>query len=536
MKLPALPMPPGRAAWSALLYFNVYRLLVVLLFVSLSWIGQLPEPLGLYDRRLFSLAAHAWLVFSLAALALGRLRMPPYLVQVVALVFADIVLITLLMYASDGLGSGFGMLLVIVVAGGALLLPGRFGILFASLATLAVLGHEVYTQLHRFFPAPNYTHAGFLGITFFGTAIIGNVLASRVRESEALAEQRGLDLQNLARLNEHIVQHLDAGILVLDQEQRISVVNESARFLLSAGAFVAGKPLAQVCAPLAAALDEWQHGRSGRTAVLNLGAANSEVQASFRRISVEQQADVAIFLEDVAVLRQRAQQLKLASLGRLTASIAHEVRNPLGAISHAAQLLSESDSLQQGDQRLISIIEEQSRRVSNIVESIMSVSRGSRTRPEQVDVQDWLREFRDEFSTRHQLPAAAFELAVDDAELRVLMDPDQLHRVLWNLCENGLRYSRSEPRLRLRCGVRTDTEQVYIDVADSGSGVAREIQDQLFEPFVTTEPRGTGLGLYISREICEANQAELRLHASSANGACFRISFVAAERAGAALN
>ncbi|MFT5350303.1 MAG: two-component system sensor histidine kinase PilS (NtrC family), partial [Gammaproteobacteria bacterium] len=183
-------------SWEALTYFNFYRFLVSFLFVSLYWVGQLPEPLGEYDSRIFGIAAHVYLLVSMSAQLFVRLKVPAYVMQVAANVFLDIIIITTMMYASAGLNSGFGMLLVIAVAGGSLLSTKKMGFLYASVTTIAVLGHEGYMQLQHFGVSPNYTHAGFLGITFFATAAISHALAKRVEVSEALAEERAIDLEN----------------------------------------------------------------------------------------------------------------------------------------------------------------------------------------------------------------------------------------------------------------------------------------------------------------------------------------------------
>ncbi len=515
--------------WRALNYFNGYRVLVAGLFVALYWFGQLPEPLGMFDQRLFAVAAHLYLVTSLAVFVPAAYRFPRYKLQVAGQVLMDVVVITLLMYASDGLSSGFGMLLVIVVAGGALLIPGKIGILFAAIAAMAVLGHEAYLHLSRFYPQPNFTHAGFLGMTFFATAFISNALATRVQASEALAAQRGLDLQNLARLNEYIVQQLQSGVLVLDGDQKISLINEAARQLLGARADCAGQVIGDMSPALAAAVRGWAAAESGQVRVIAAGLGGAELQVSINRLRAGPRQDLLIFLEDVALLRQRAQQLKLASLGRLTASIAHEVRNPLGAISHASQLLSESVAENSKERRLTAIIEENSRRVNGMIESVLSISRRSRAQPMAIDLDENIRRFASEFCARSNLDAGAVLARVELPAARARMDPDQLFQILWNMCENGLRYSRHAPLLTLTCGVRTDSRRPFIEIIDTGPGVAPELHEQLFEPFFTTEAHGTGLGLYIARELCEANQATLQLAWSGANGTCFRILFLPAE-------
>jgi two-component system sensor histidine kinase PilS (NtrC family) len=277
-------------------------------------------------------------------------------------------------------------------------------------------------------------------------------------------------------------------------------------------------------------VQEWQRARGFSTTVLSVAAAGVDVQASFARLSAETRVATLVFLEDVAVLRQRAQQLKLASLGRLTASIAHEVRNPLGAISHAGQLLSESPALDDEERRLTAIIEEQSRRVNRIVEDILRISRRRQARTERVDLYRWLGDFRSEFLLHYNLSPPDIALELDAGPIEAGMDPDQLHQVLWNLCENGLRYSRGTPLLLIRGGIQRDTGRPFVEVVDRGPGVAAEIREQLFEPFFTTEAQGTGLGLYVARELCEANQALLQLRYAGPGGTCFRIDFAHPQR------
>ena len=516
--------------WRALNYFNGYRFLIAALFVALYWIGQLPEPLGVYDHRLFELVVHVYLAASVVVFVLVAYRFPRYKLQVAAQVLLDVVAITLLMYASDGLSSGFGMLMVIVVAGGALLVPGKIGILFAAIAAIAVLGHEAYLHLQRFYPQPNFTHAGFLGMTFFVTAFISNTLATRVQVSEALAAQRGLDLQNLARLNEYIVQQLQAGVLVLDGAQNVTLINEAARQLLGVSADCIGRAIGNLFPELARTVGAWEAMSPVESVAVAAGPGGVELQVSITRLRAGPRGDLLIFLEDVAVLRQRAQQLKLASLGRLTASIAHEVRNPLGAISHASQLLSEAVAVDSQERRLTAIIEENSRRVNGMIESVLSISRRRRAQPQTIVLDEQIRRCLEEFRIRNNLDADAIRLQLGATTASARMDPDQLFQILWNLCENGLRYSRQAPVLTLNCGIRIDSRRPFIEVIDIGPGVPPELREQLFEPFFTTEPRGTGLGLYIARELCEANQATLNLAWTGATGTCFRIVFLPGER------
>lgn len=516
---------PDETSWKALTYFNFYRFLIAFLFVSLYWTGQLPPPLGVYDRSLFAVTAHLYLVMSVIATFFIQIEKPRYRVQVATHVVSDIMIITVLMFASAGLNSGFGMLLIIAVAGGSILSPGRLSILFAAVAALAVLTHEVYAYLLPAFPSPNYTHAGFLGITFFITAIISQELSNRVDETRALAVRQAADIKNLSQLNIDIVQRMQSGIVVVDNNFTIRLVNNAAKNLLILDKSDASDliTISDISYELHAGMLAWLEGNGERTIIFKPSKGYGDVQASFSRLSIEGKYQVLVFLENMMLHKQRAQQIKLASLGRLTASIAHEIRNPLGAISHAAQLLAESGSLEQEDKRLTSIIKEQSQRVNRIIENILSVSRRHRAAPEKLELRQWLEEVVIEFEMIQKLERGAIMLSLPDHELYGHIDPDQLRQVIWNLLENGIRYSKGTPLIKIESATISDSGRPYIDIIDHGPGINKEDADQLFEPFFTTNINGSGLGLYIARELCEANQASLVLQNNTENGCCFRI-------------
>ena len=515
----------SETSWRALQYFNLYRFLIASLFITLIWVGQLPEPLGSYHQLLFSVTCHLYLVLSIIIAFFIKLQVPRYNFQVAVHVMLDIFAISMMMYASNGLGSGFGMLLVVAVIGGSILRAGRIAILFAAVATLIVLAQEVYLQFYRVSPLPNYTHAGFLGITFFMTAFLGQVLAAKVQKSEALAEQRAIDLKNLGLLNETIVQRMQSGLVVLDDNYQIRLLNEAARHLLGLDEHHHYQKLKKSAPELFECLNDWQQKGGQRTIIFRPIKGDVDVQASFTRLHPESEFAVLIFLEDIAQMRQHAQSLKLASLGRLSASIAHEVRNPLGAISHASQLLSESESLGKEDGRLINIITDHARRVNRIIENMMRISSREAAVPENINISEWMTDFVMEFRSQKQLKEKDIHIGTTLDTVVVRMDVSHLYQVIWNLSENALRYSHGHPLIDYRWGVREGTGKPYLDVVDHGPGMPEDVASQLFEPFFTTDVDGSGLGLYISRELCEANQASLVLDKNTSTGCCFRIHF-----------
>lgn len=274
----------------------------------------------------------------------------------------------------------------------------------------------------------------------------------------------------------------------------------------------------------------WQVNHQHNSPVFSSDENGIEVQISFSALTHEGSSNTLIFVGNNRRLAQRAQHMKLASLGRLTASIAHEIRNPLGAISHAAQLLEESSELNTADQRLSDIIQRHSKRMNNVIENVLQLSSRSAPNPEHVLLDKWLQVFINEFentgeTTFHTTPHITL---TSEQSCTVNMDCSQLSQVITNLAQNGLRYSQQQTgkaTLTLHVHINPLTQLPVLDIIDDGPGIDDDAKDKLFEPFYTTEAKGSGLGLYISRELCEANEARLDYIRTEANKSCFRISF-----------
>ncbi|NIV29303.1 MAG: PAS domain-containing protein, partial [Anaerolineae bacterium] len=313
---------------------------------------------------------------------------------------------------------------------------------------------------------------------------MGNLLATRVTESEALAKQRGVDLANMEQLNEYIIQHMQTGILVVDGSNVVRLVNDSAWHLLNAPAAIVGRPVRTVSEELAQELESWQEDTDVEPQTFRSSPTSPEIQPRFARLGRDHAAGVLVFLEDTSAMAQQAQQMKLASLGRLTASIAHEIRNPLGAISHASQLLAESGSVEPSSQRMTQIIHQHTQRMNRIIENILQLSRRDRARPELFDLKDWLEEFVQEFARSETVDPEAIAVEISPPDVQVRMDPSQLHQVLWNLCKNGLRHSRAYPRnpqVELRGGMTIESNVPLLDVIDHGEGIAPDVAQQIFD-------------------------------------------------------
>ena len=515
--------------WKPLRLLSFYRVILAGLLAVLFF--SIPEDtgLGLRQHDLYALASTAYLLFSVLAGFAARLRQPGYELQVVTQIVVDIIAITVLMFASGGLASGLGILLLIAVAAGSILLPGRMAFLFAAIAAMAVIGEQVYSSLFLNIPSTSgYTQAGLLGLALFVTAATTNLMVRRIKDTEALATRRGIDIANLAKLNAHIVQRLQAGIIVTDHENHVRLINQTAQKLLNLPDVGEGQPLESVSPQLFARLEEWRNAPHAEQAVVPAEIAGTRLLPHFTMLGTADGIGSLIFLEDSATLAKQAQQLKLASLGRLTASIAHEIRNPLGAISHATQLLDESEALNDSDQRLITIIGDHTQRVNAVVENILQLSRPGSSTPQQIRMRQWLEKFADEFASSGNCQPQQISVQVTPADLEVYMDPSLLHQVVWNLCQNAKRHGTQGTtpfELRIVCELSPVSLKPRLDIIDNGAGIDPDIADTIFEPFFTTRSSGTGLGLYIAREICENNQSHLEYIPGAESGSCFRITF-----------
>jgi len=509
--------------------FLIYRLVLALGLSFAFFSGLGPSLLGSELPSLFAATVLAYLGLVISSVLFFAWRFPAAEQQIQLTLFVDTLAIILMMHASGGIRSGLGLLIAISIALSSLLTGGRLALLFAALASLAVLSEQVYTQLADPFPVTAYTQGGLLGITFFSVAMLAHVFAGRLQETEQLARQRGLDLANLAQLNEYIIQHMTTGVLVVDNDATIRLMNDTACSLLGMPGVRTSDSLETQLPELALLANAWERDPRGTPGTFRPQPGGRELRPQFAQLGAERYSGMLIFLEDNARMMEQAQQMKLASLGRLTASIAHEIRNPLGAISHAGQLLAESPDLSRGDQRLTEIIKGNSQRVNDIIETVLQLSRRNRAYPEYVALETWTAQFVEEFCRSRILDPERFKVRIEPCGVQVQIDTRQLAQVLGNLCDNALKYGGSTAdfpgSVRLNGGRIPESPFPVLDVLDNGPGIVPEHLRQIFEPFFTTDTKGTGLGLYIAKELCEINQIDLDYVPAPLGGGGFRLSF-----------
>ncbi|OIR11704.1 sensor protein ZraS [mine drainage metagenome] len=510
--------------WRSISFFNLYRMVLggMLLLVP-TLFGEM-FSLNIHDRTLFFWVAVAYTVMVLISVLAVGLRKPRTTLQLAFQICTDIAAVALLTYFSGGVQSNLGMLLLVSLALAGMIGRGRITLLFSALASIAMLLEHGYAVLTRDAAGAQFLQVGILSTSYFAVAWLAHTLSKYAVASEKLALRRGVDLSNMAEANRLMIQDMPDGVLVVDERGVVRQSNPGAERLLGC-VFPAGVKIQLAeCSPLLDAMfAAWRQNKALGHEVLRLPGTNHPVRVRFLPVQREGFWGVVVVLEDMQRVQEQAQQVKLAALGRLTANIAHEVRNPLSSISYATELLQEQehDSRQA---RLLQIILDNTMRLNRIVQDVMQVNRRDRLRSENLNLAMRIEEVVENLCRVSEVSCSVFELHVDP-ECTARFDSGHFEQVLWNLCRNALRFSQKLPgSVRLQA-FTTDDGRVTLEVSDDGAGVPGDAVQKLFEPFFTTDASGTGLGLYIARELCEANGATIEYKRAIDGGACFRIIF-----------
>jgi two-component system, NtrC family, sensor histidine kinase PilS len=537
--------------WNSLRSLAIARLLIAaILVLVLPAYARRFEATLLQDNSLFLLAAGSYVLFAIGAWTVLEKYRHRFNSQLAVHLVADLIFLSVFVYAAGGPRSGFGLLMMAPVAGAAILVSLRWALFTAAVATVSLLGQAVWFGI-KGDAEPNYFSAAVAGVVLFGIAIVLNQLAARAASEEARAKRRGVDLRNQLAVNQLVISELSDGVLVFTADAKVRSMNRAAQQMLGAnlgaaqaamvpsnslalgGSTLSGFiPTGYVWNMIAEQLRAWQMSGSpaGYTVDVGLyGDPQSDATAVQQRVRLKflsaQQArgqsiagqttsevtDSVLVLEDLNRVEEQAQQLKLASMGRLSASIAHEIRNPLGAIRHANSLLAEGTSVAQSAtaQRLSRIIEDNTVRINRIIEDVLAIARRDRAQGESIDLAGFLGEFLPELVTLTQCPGERIRVDMSSTQ-PLFFDPSHLRQVLINLLGNALRYCSPAAGSIVIVWRRSVDGRMELIVADDGPGLSSTVLPHLFEPFVTTESKGTGLGLYLARELCAANDAQLR--------------------------
>jgi len=516
-----------------------YRLFLSLLLLAVSTSTLTNSLAGSLAPRFYLSTAIVYVVacaFTLGFYQLQNHRLKSG--QLLLTLFADIGIQTLLMYFSGGLGSGIGYLMIVTVAVGAIFFTGQLAILIPAIGSICIILESVVAIYVQGRDDASVVPAGVLGILLFLTALLFLRLSRALSAAQREAQQESELSAELQELNQLVINRMHTGIIVVDGEHRIRQINQAARRLLghaperrplAIGDSILGEPR------LVSRLQNWKQRPPFGSKPFIARFGNTELQASFAHLEHGGRASTIIFLEDFRAAAQQAQQLKFASLGRLTASIAHEIRNPLGAISHASELLEEIRDADNITNRLTQIIATQVKRVNRIVESVLQLSRQGKHHPQKLELGSWLQEFIAQYSQGRTSPADIY-LDIRTPASEVIFDPVHLQQVLTNLLDNALRHSfaaTGTASAHILVAKLADENLINMDIIDQGEGVPEADRSKLFEPFFSTSSGGSGLGLFIARELCTINYATIKYQVTEPGNdsrGFFRITFIHPEK------
>jgi len=511
--------------------FTQYRLFLLSALAVVYYLSSSQTILGQRDATLFEVAHLGYLVTTLGFIYLQRIDRPTTTTRLYLQNYMDIAFVCIMMYACGGVQSGFGILLLITIALLSQLNTARYALFFAALACVLVLMEELLARLLLGSAAADFERTAFLGTMLLMVAWLLSVplrkLSSRQMPT-ATNDRAALDVKQIANLNEEIIRELDSGVLVLDANNQVQLINDTARDLLACEFTPLPIHVGRLCNTLLDSLDTVKHGGTNALPI----TVESTGLALLPRYIPLSSGGMLVKLDDHSQIRKQYQQLKLASLGRLSASIAHEIRNPLGAISHAVQLLQESENLADEDQALLDIAHTHTHRIDRIVEDVLQLSNRKQVRNESLDLSHVITDFCARFITENHLDSSKLA-AVTEPHVLAVFDPDHLDQVLWNLCTNARLHNNhqenhQEISITISCW-QSQQGTAVVDIVDNGVGIPDLHREQLFEPFYSTHHNGSGLGLYIIRELCDLNKASLEC-VPREDGAHFRITLSSAQQ------
>lgn len=475
----------------------------------------------------FLIAASLYFIFALAAFgAMEQQRVAlPINKTLFALLSGDIFFIALLMVAGGSTGAPLPILLFPQLAASGWLLRTQTAFFHAALAAIVLLGLEAYRSLDGDMRGAQLFQTALVCLGYFAMVGIAVVIGRYTRASEELAAQRGIDVANLEQVNRLIIQDMQDGVLVVDLTGVVRGHNAQVTRLLGGfGRMRGGMRLAEFSTTLHDYWRRWNEDLSEPLPPFKVETTQRLLRVRLVRIGSGLNGGTLIYLEDLGRAQNEAQQMKLAAMGRLTASIAHEVRNPLSAINQAAQLLEEDGSVAPEGARLLSMIRNNAKRIDRIVGEVLQLNRRDRQTPEVIQLGDFIQALTEEVAQAEGVPERGVLIDINN-DLLVMFDRGHLHQIVWNLVRNAWQHCQKREgsiSIAARAGYMGDA--VICELSDDGPGVPAEYRAQIFEPFFTTRSGGTGLGLYIARELADANGCALELLPKTP-GAMFRLTF-----------
>ncbi|MES2049760.1 MAG: ATP-binding protein [Pseudomonadota bacterium] len=536
--------------WRSLQTLNISRVVVsVVLFVYFNL--KTGKEFWSDEQFWFRGASMAYVAMAVAFVLFKAFYRKRFMWHLAPQIAIDIIIISVLYLAAGGGKSGLAILYLFPLGGVAILAPLLWGLFFSAVVTLFLLAENAYRVL-QLDDSISISQAGLFGATYFSVVYLLNRLAGNLIRQEELANMRGKELAIQQAINRLVISDMGDGILVVDQNDILFEINPAAQQMLGideqSTRRITNVKLAEVAelAPIASALLARQQATKANStfwlrnedasfvSIRRLDEGNGEsifpeyvkranrpefvIHLKLRFVSVSQSElmDLVenftdytiIFMQNVSDIENQAQQLKLASMGRLTASIAHEVRNPLSSISYAASLLNEDVKNEVQTKRLLKIVDDNVLRLNQLIEDILKLSRKAQADALPFDLVSELKAIVQDFVETRNLPENLIKID-DVVTFKLIFDLGHLREVVVNLLSNAVRYASGQAgsiRLNVKISV---TNRRELHILDDGPGIPSAVRSHLFEPFYTTSSKGTGLGLYMARELCLNNKALL---------------------------
>lgn len=530
----ALPHPPlddleaiATIRRIALIY-HLYRILIVLFLILANYV--LNETLKLrIGHEVLASSFEYWilggyLVFAFAAIVVYAIIKVRLREQMMVGLFVDMFALTLMLYSGVAKDLQIVPLYMIATAASFMMLRFRQAVAVAFVAILSLIFQQVYNKFSQTVGFLSLTDTILLSLSLLAVGFLSYSITLRITAYEARAKANEKEAKRLSAINEEVIKSMTSGIVVVDIDGYITLINKTAQALLrlpeilhrtgSSAYLLEAQRLIHQKYPK---LTEWYQTQGESSSFhLQLPQKNTLPKSTVRIQKKPLNAyGLCLILEDLTREESHAERLKLASLGRLSASIAHEIRNPLGAIAQASELLIEIDESE--NQELYTMIFQQTKRVNRIIEDVMRLSRQELPAQENIDLKEWLYHFLEQNYAGKNIRAKFAQT------YHILFDPNHLEQIFTNLLDNALRHTLPLSNLPdVFIWIHHRQNQVLIDVLDNGTGVSQEDIPRLFEPFFTKSLGGIGLGLYLSKSFSEANQGHL-LYLEDSPKTCFRL-------------
>lgn len=518
------PREGGRDYWRSLFYLNIYRMLLAVFLVTASLASFSVGSLGSRHPDQFAYTSFCYAALSLLFAFYIHKGWPRYIIQSRLHILTDIIVAIILYHTSSGSGAGLEILFFISVSASGILLGGRAALTTASAATILLIFEHFYVITTHQRSLGGFTALGFVGGGLFVTAFIIYTLTVILRKTEVEVAQQSKDIQKLSHINDSIVGQLHSGVIVVDQSLQLILINQSGRNLLNIGnSSQFSLTLNDLLPDLALKITETEAHAKAKESKIIL-PSGKKLLAHYKALDDNSTSGYIIFVDDYSQIEQEKSNDKFIAMGRLSASIAHEIRNPLGAISHAGQLLAESPSILRHDSRLVEIIKNQSHRINQIIKTILELGQSNNQNSQKIELHAWLGKIIKHFINEKGLNDKSIKLN-GSKTVTACGDPEQLQHVIVNLLSNSVNYANTDfkPCIEITIEEIGTDDTPSITISDNGPGISEEIRDKIFEPFFTASSTGNGLGLYIARNICLSNHGYLDFIQNKNGNSFFRL-------------